>query len=55
MLIYQNIGKLKKKALLAYGNEIKNQKTSRDLNSLKSFYEYKLNMLVFNITHCKEH
>ena len=34
---------LKKKALLAYGNEIKNQKTSRDLNSLKSFYEYRGN------------
>lgn len=34
---------LKKKALLAYGNEIKNQKTSRDLSSLKSFYEYRGN------------
>ena len=34
---------LKKKALLAYGNEIKNQKTSRDLKSLKSFYEYRGN------------
>ena len=32
-----------KKALLAYGNEIKNQKTSRDLKSLKSFYEYRGN------------
>jgi len=35
--------KLKKKALLAYGNEIKNQKTSRDLNSLKSFYHFRGN------------
>ncbi len=33
--------KIKKKALLAYGNEIKNQKTSRDLNSLKSLYQFR--------------
>ena len=35
--------KLKKKALLAYGSEIKNQKTSRDLKSLESFYKYRGN------------
>ena len=34
---------LKKKALLAYGSEIKNQKTSRDINSLKSFYKFRGN------------
>ncbi len=33
----------KKKALLTYGNEIKNQRSSRDLNSLKSFYKFRGN------------
>ena len=34
---------IKKRALLAYGNEIKEQKTSRDLNSLKTFYKFRGN------------
>lgn len=34
---------IKKRALLAYGSEIKNQKTSRDLNSLKTFYKFRGN------------
>ena len=32
---------LKKKALLAYGSEIKNQKSSRDIGSLESFYKFR--------------
>lgn len=34
---------IKKRALLAYGSEIKDQKTSRDLNSLKTFYKFRGN------------
>jgi LmbE family N-acetylglucosaminyl deacetylase len=34
---------IKKRALLAYDSEIKNQRTSRDLNSLKSFYKFRGN------------
>ena len=34
---------VKKKALLAYGSEIINQRTSRDLNSLQTFYKFRGN------------
>ncbi|MDP1340293.1 MULTISPECIES: hypothetical protein, partial [Klebsiella pneumoniae complex] len=42
---------IKKRALLAYGSEIKDQKTSRDLNSLKTFYKFRGNSYQSNLSY----